>query len=138
MGEGFGDYFAASFFESRKPPRYRNSVMSWDGLLMGLADRLDPPCLRRLDSGLTYADFDPQGDEHDNGQAWSATLWEVRTLLGRKKADRLILESHFQLDGFTDFAKGARAILDADRNLEGGRHQLALKKIFRRRKIGPV
>ena len=92
MGEGFGDYFAASFFESRKPPRYRNSVMSWD----------------------------------------------VRAARGREKADRIILESHFQLDGFTTFARGARAILDADRNLEVGRHGPALKKIFRRRKIGPV
>jgi len=86
----------------------------------------------------TYKSFRPRGDEHVNGQIWSATLWEVRALLGREKADRLILESHFQLDGFTDFARGARAILDADRNLEGGRHGPALKKIFRRRKIGPV
>ena len=138
MGEGFSDYFAASFFESRKPARYRNSVMSWDGLLAGLASGNEPPCLRRVDSAQTYRSFKPRGDEHVNGQIWSATLWEVRTLLGRTKADRLILESHFQLDGFTDFARGARAILDADRNLEGGRHEAALKRIFRRRKIGPV
>ncbi|MGH9577993.1 MAG: hypothetical protein ACRD3R_11205, partial [Terriglobales bacterium] len=78
------------------------------------------------------------GDEHDNGQLWSATLWEVRKLLGREKGDRVILESHFQLDGFTTFARGARAILDADRNLEKGRHVAALTRIFRRRKIGPL
>ncbi len=138
MGEGFGDYFAASFFETRKPPRYRNSVMSWDGLLVGLDSGDEPPCLRRVDSAHTYRNFKPRGDEHVNGLIWSATLWEVRALLGRGKADRLILESHFQLDGFTDFARGARAILDADRNLEGGRHEAALKRIFRRRKIGPV
>ena len=138
MGEGFSDYFAASFFASRKPPRYRNSVMSWDGLLCGLGGGDDPPCLRRVDSMHTYKSFRPRGDEHVNGQIWSATLWEVRALLGREKADRLILESHFQLDGFTDFARGARAILDADRHLEDGRHELALKKIFRRRRIGPI
>jgi Zn-dependent metalloprotease len=138
MGEGFGDYFAASFFAQRKPARYRDSVMSWDGLPAGLGNGTDPPCLRRVDSAHTYEAFRPRGDEHVNGQIWSATLWEVRTLLGREKADRLILESHFQLDGFTDFARGARAILDADRNLEGGHHVAALKKIFRRRKIAPV
>ena len=138
MGEGFGDYFAASFFEGRKPPRYRNSVMSWDGLLSGLASGDDPPCLRRVDGAHTYKSFRQQGDEHVNGQIWSATLWEVRALLGRAQADRVILESHFQLDGFTDFARGARAIVDADRNLERGRHEAALKKIFRRRRIGPV
>lgn len=138
MGEGFGDYFAASLCESKKPARYSTSVMSWDGLFAGLASRLDPPCLRRVDSKMTYADFDPRGDEHDNGQLWSATLWEVRKLLGREIADRVILESHFQLDGFTTFARGARAILDADRNLENGMHVKALERIFRRRKIGPL
>lgn len=138
MGEGFGDYFAASLCESKKPARYGTSVMSWDGLHIGLASRLDPPCLRRVDGNMTYADFDPDGDEHDNGELWSATLWEVRKLLGRETADRVILESHFQLDGFTTFARGARAILDADRNLEKGKHVAALTRIFRRRKIGPL
>ena len=138
MGEGFGDYWAASLCEAKKPARYAASVMSWDGLLTGLADGLDPPCLRRVDGRMTYAAFDPRGDEHANGELWSATLWEVRALVGAQKADKLILESHFQLDGFTTFARGARAILDADRNLEGGRHVEALKRIFRRRKIGPL
>lgn len=138
MGEGFGDYFAASFFEARKPARYRNSVMSWDGLLAGLEGGDEPPCLRRVDDPLTYGDFDPAGDEHDNGRIWSATLWDVRAALGRETADRLILESHFQLDGFTSLARGARAILDADRNLEDGRHGTALTRIFRHRRIGPL
>jgi hypothetical protein len=138
MGEGFGDYFAASFFESRKPERYKNSVMSWDGLLIGLGSGIDPPSLRRVDDPLTGDDLDEKGDEHENGPIWSATLWDVRKALGREKADRLILESHFQLDGFTTFARGARAILDADRNLERGKHLKALTQIFRRRKIGPL
>jgi Zn-dependent metalloprotease len=138
MGEGFGDYFAASFFAERKPERYRTSVMSWDGLHAGLNAALDPPCLRRVDLPLTFRDYQEKGDEHDNGQIWSAALWDVRTALGRKKADRVILESHFQLDGFTSFARGARAIVDADRNLHGGANEAALKKIFRRRKIGPL
>ncbi len=38
----------------------------------------------------------------------------VEDLAGPRRAvaDRLIVESHFQLDGFTKFARGARAILD--------------------------
>jgi hypothetical protein len=138
MGEGFGDYWAASSFESKKPDRYRTSVMTWDGLLLGLESRLKPPSLRRLDSRRTYASFDEKGDEHDNGEIWSATLWDVRRELGREAADRVILDSHFQLDAFTTFARGARAIIDADRNLESGRHVAALRRIFRRRKIGPL
>jgi len=138
MGEAFGDYWAASFFESRKPARYRNSVMSWDGLLMGIANKEDPPCLRRLDSKRTFDSFVPDADEHDNCDIWSAALWEVRKVLGKTAADRVIVESHFQLDGFTTMARGARAIIDADQNLENGRHITALKRIFRKRKIGPL
>jgi len=139
MGEGFGDYFAASFFETRKPPRYRNSVMSWDGLLLGLANGDEPPCLRRLDEKLTFTTFVDEDDwEHENGQIWSATLWDIRNALGRDTADRVIIESHFQLDGFTRMARGARAIIDADRNLNGGANRAVLSRIFRKRKIGPL
>ncbi len=136
MGEGFGDYWAASFFDAKKAARYRPTVMSWDGVLYPG----DPPCVRRLDSPHTYETFDhsTNADEHENGEIWAAALWEVRGALGRRKADRVIVDSHFQLDGFTTFARGARAILDADRNLYRGAHETALKRIFRRRGIGPV
>jgi hypothetical protein len=135
IGEGFGDYFAASFFEERKPVRYRTSVGSWDCIT---DTEHDPPCLRRVDEPATFESFDHEGDEHDNGPIWSATLWELREAVGRNVADRVIVESHFQLDGFTTFARGARAILDADRNLHGGTHVVALRRVFRRRGIGPV
>lgn len=140
MGEGFGDYFAASFFAARKPARFRPVVASWDALAVPALRGGDPPCVRRLDEPLTYESFDhsPKADEHENGTIWSATLWETWNALGREVADTIIVESHFQLDGFTTFARGARAILDADRNLYGGRHLARLRRIFRGRGIGPV
>ena len=135
MGEGFGDYFAASFFADKKPARYHTSVMTWDGLLLGLDEGLNPPCLRRLDSKLTYKDFREKGDEHDNGQIWSAVLWDLREALGQAQADKLIIESHFQQDAFTNFSRGARAILDADANLNGGGNADLIKIAFRKSKI---
>jgi len=137
MGEGFGDYFAASFFADRKPRPYQTSIGTWDGI----GDLThNPPCVRRVDEQFTYESFDhgENADEHDNGQIWSATLWDIRTGLGRDIADSIILESHFQLDGFTTFARGARAIIDADRNLNRGRHLARLRRVFHRRGIGPV
>lgn len=139
MGEGFGDYIAASFFADRKPERYRTAVMTWDGLLLGLDARLDPPALRHVTNDLTFEDFDDEGDEHDNGEIWAATLWDVREAIGdADTADTIIIESHFQLDGFTSFARGARAIIDADRNLYRGRHNNELRSVFRLRRIGPL
>ena len=137
MGEGFGDYFSASFFADKKTQYYRTSVGTWDGIK---DTEHKPPCVRRVDEKLTYESFDhgENADEHDNGQIWSATLWDIRTAVGHEIADRIILESHFQLDGFTTFARGARAIIDADRNLNRGRHLARLRRIFHRRGIGPV
>ncbi len=139
MGEGFGDYFAGSFFAAKKSPRYRPTLMTWDAIAEGDPGD-DPPCLRRLDEPLTYESFDfsDSADEHENGKIWSATLWDIWNALGRDIADRVVIESHFQLDGFTTFARGARAILDADRNLFEGRHTSRLRQIFASRGIGPV
>ena len=91
----------------------------------------------------SHSDFAPRrrhasADEHANGQIWSATLWDIWKAIGRRAADRVVVESHFQLDGFTTFARGARALLDADRNLYRDRHRTSLRRIFRRRGIGPV
>lgn len=69
---------------------------------------------------------------------WSATLWDIRKAVGRRRADKIIIESHFQLDGFTTFARGARAILDANRHLYANRDRARLVRIFHARGIGPV
>jgi len=134
MGEGFGDYFAGSFFAAAKPPALRPAVMSWDAVTEGG----DPPCLRRLDEPVTFEGFEAGGDEHVNGLIWSAALWDVWKAVGRDVADRIVVESHFQLDGFATMARGARAILDADRNLFGGEHLARLRRVFTARGIGPV
>lgn len=136
IGEGFGDYFAASFFADQKPEEYQPCVMTWDGLLIGLEDGTDPPCLRRVDRDWTTDDFEDGEDlEHSNGEIWSAVLWDIRTQLGRSEADRLIVESHFQLDGFTTFTRNARAIIDADQNLNGGAHKATLETVFAERRV---
>ena len=145
IGEGFGDYFAASFFAAKKGDRRRKrlvaAVMTWDGILFDSPGAGNgPPCVRRVDSRRTYETFDhsEDADEHDNGEIWSATLWAIWKATGRPVADRIIIESHFQLDGFTTFAKAARAILDADRHLFAGQHLARIRRVFRRRGIGPI
>lgn len=144
IGEGFGDYFAASFFAAKKIARGHRrlvpAVMTWDGITIADEDETKPPCVRRLDSPLTFESFNHSdtASEHDNGEIWSATLWDIWRVLDRAAADAIVIESHFQLDGFTTLARGARAILDADRNLFDGRHITTLKRVFRRRGIGPV
>ena len=131
MGEGFGDYLTGSFFCSFKKGARRVKIAEWDakGYAGGPAE-----CLRRLDSHKHYPE-DMEGEEHSDGEIWSACLWKVRKLLGRKKADTVILESHFYLNQYTDFEDGAEAIVMAEKNLYGGQRNKALTKIFKERGI---
>ncbi|MFQ5418562.1 MAG: hypothetical protein ACE5FL_16160 [Myxococcota bacterium] len=91
-----------------------------------------------MDRDWSYRSWIDGDSEHDNGEIWSTTLWDIRKKLGGRVADTLVVESHFQLDGFTTMARGARAILDADRNLTGGAHRRKLRNVFRAREIGPI
>ncbi|HEX7956518.1 MAG TPA: M36 family metallopeptidase, partial [Pyrinomonadaceae bacterium] len=51
MGEGFGDFLAASFFADSKPKELRPTLGNWDATSYSGAE---PPCLRRLDSNKLY------------------------------------------------------------------------------------
>lgn len=130
MGEGFGDYLAASFFASRKPRKRRTKIGQWD--VKGARGGGD--CLRSLD-GKEHYPADMTNEAHKDGRIWSACLWKVRELLGRKKADTVILESHFYLSQYADFRDGAEAIIMAEKNLSGGRRTRGLTRIFREKGI---
>jgi Zn-dependent metalloprotease len=127
MGEGFGDYVAGTFHYSTKKGDRKYRVAEWDakGYEGGPQE-----CLRRLDSKKHYPE-DMEGEEHADGEIWSASLWKIRKALGKTKSDTVILESHFYLNQYSDFKDGAEAILMAEKNLYGGRKQKSLTKIFR-------
>jgi len=131
MGEGFGDYLAASFFEEYKTTPRKVRFAEWD---VKAARGNKAGCLRYLNSPKHYPE-NMTGEVHDDGEIWSACLWKVRKLLGRKKADTVILESHFYLTQYCDFQDGAEAIIVAEKNLYGGKNSRALTKIFEDRGI---
>jgi len=133
MGEGFGDYFAASFFAEVKPALMRPTIGNWDATYYS-AD--DPPALRRLDSNKKYPK-DMTVDEHDNGEIWSASLWQLRTAVGRPVADCLVIAHQFLLNRRARFEDAANALLTADRQLYQSHHAKAIRKIFIARGILP-
>jgi Zn-dependent metalloprotease len=133
MGEGFGDFLAASFFSDAKPQALKPTVGNWDAVAYS-GD--EPPCLRRLDSNKKYP-RDMHGEVHDDGEIWSACLWEVRAALGRLQAERLVIAHHFLLTRTASFEDAAEALLTADRNLNGGQNGDTLRGIFVRRGILP-
>lgn len=133
MGEGFGDYLAASFFADAKPKELRPTMGNWDATAYS-GD--EPPCLRRLDSNKKFPK-DLKGEVHDDGEIWSACLWELRGALGRKTADQLVIAHHFLLSRKAKFEDAAKALITADKQLNQGRNETAIRDVFVRRGILP-
>jgi hypothetical protein len=133
MGEGFGDYFAASFFAEQKPLAMRPTVGNWDAVAYS-GD--EPPALRRLDSNKKYPK-DLSVDEHDNGEIWSACLWQLRMAVGRPVADKLVIAHHYLVNRRARFEDAANALLTTDRQLFGGVHAPTIRQVFVARGILP-
>lgn len=127
IGEGFGDYLAASIADSLSHQIIDPACLAeWDGSSFMWTD---PPCMRRLD-GIRHYPEHLYGEVHDDGEIWAAALWQIREELGADVADRLVLESTFSYTRGVRFTAAAQAILDADDNLNGRRNEATLKQVF--------
>jgi Zn-dependent metalloprotease len=133
MGEAFGDYLAASYFEEKKEALLKPTVANWDATAYSVAT---PPNLRRVDSNKLYPK-DIVQEVHDDGEIWSACLWQLRDALGARAADTLIISHHFLLSRIATFEEAANALITADKNLNQGRNESAIRDIFIRRGIIP-
>jgi hypothetical protein len=125
MGEGFADWLATVYFATERRSFHPTLVGDWD------ARGYEPPdaYLRRVDTPKTMSDW--MGNEHSDGEIWSAALWDLYMHLGgesqsakarrdaRETAVKLILTGHLYLsDGRRDtltYQHGMAALLDADR-----------------------
>ena len=133
MGEGFGDFLAASFFADWKPARFRRLFGSWDATVLERKPTALPAlrcldCTRRYPRGI-------KGEVHDDGEIWSACLWELRDSLGRAAAEKLVIAHHHLLNRWAGFEDAAEAMLTTDRQLFGGRYRELIRDVFARRGI---
>lgn len=122
MGEGFGDYLAASFALALAPdaghPQRSDPacVGDWDGTSYSTTT---PRCLRRVDGPKHYPEAEV-GEVHDDGEMWSAGLWDLRGLLGGDQTDRLVVEAHFLMGQSSTFFTATQALISADTNVNAG------------------
>jgi Zn-dependent metalloprotease len=115
MGEGFGDYWAASY--SKTISDFANTwVFNWDGHNPYWSGRI-------MNANYTYA---AQGGNeiHDAGQIWSQACYDTRNRVnvGRTVMDKVVLQHHFGLGTTATMLTAAAAILTADNSLYGGIH----------------
>ena len=130
MGEGFADYWALSTSSAFKLANDGSvndpaCLMEWD----------HTTCLRSVDLFKFKTDFDPARSAHVNGLIWSATLFHIFKIFGRETADRLILQSHFNVPRGPNFEQGANAILVAALQLKLDSRIPELCDVFQKHKI---
>ena len=133
MGEGFGDYLAASFFSSNKPASFRPAFATWDAYFEGTGK---PKSWRRLDSTKKYPG-DMRHEEHDDGEIWASCLWQIRNALGGKQTDKLVIAHHFLLSPNASFADAAKALITTDKRLNKGANEKMIQDVFAKRGILP-
>src|SRR5262249_7371798 len=126
MGEGFGDYNGASPYSDIQPA-WKYFPAEWFSVnCPPLANR---PSLRTLNSTKHYPQ-DVDGEVHDDGEMWSASLYQIRDMLGRTATDTLVYEHHFLLSPTAVFADGANAMVATDNMLNGGANAFPIRQIF--------
>lgn len=132
MGEGFGNFWATSYFAAQNPTTFFKSCWAeWD-----YSNSL-PGCAWIINSTKHYPE-DMVNNLHLDGQIWSAALWEIWNALGRDPSNRIAIQSHFLLanpPSQARFGEGADAIIAADQNLYSGTNRLTIADVFRRRGI---
>ncbi|MCO4782225.1 MAG: M36 family metallopeptidase [Candidatus Cloacimonetes bacterium] len=122
MHEGFGDYFAASFFGDPNIGEWDSSAYSEEGYL------------RTLKNAKIFPD-DLEQEVHADGELWGATLWDLWKKLGRKTTDTLVYHSLSFLPEDAIFRDGLTAILSADATRFKGKYRKDILKVFLRRGI---
>ncbi|HYN88526.1 MAG TPA: M36 family metallopeptidase [Ardenticatenaceae bacterium] len=131
IGEGFGDYWAATVSAVVAPTPDPACVGDWDSVSYTSSV---PHCLRRVDRDLRYPQ-DLTGRVHRDGQIWSRALWDIRTSLGNVKADTLILEAQFDFAPDTSMPAAARATVAAAQRLYGRSVANTVRAAFQARGI---
>jgi uncharacterized protein (TIGR03437 family) len=125
MGEGWSDYFAASFFNNPAMSSYLT------GIVTGIR--------RQSYEGytFTYEDIGNAGYEvHRDGEIWAATLWDLRKSLGQAVTDQLVMDGLKATPCNPSMIDARDAILAADKATNGGANGAAIWTVFARHGMG--
>jgi fungalysin metallopeptidase (M36) len=125
IGEGFGDYLAVTVSAHEAPTADEPCVADWDSISYTSAT---PHCLRRVDGSKHYPE-DIANEVHADGEIWSRALWDIRTALGPKLADTIIIRAQFSFTPNISMRAAAAATIETA-GLYGASAQTAVRAAF--------
>jgi hypothetical protein len=131
IGEGFGDYWAATVADVVAPTPDPACIADWDSVSY---TSTEPHCLRRVDQDRHYPE-DLTGSVHSNGLIWSRALWDIRGALGHVVADTLILEAQFDFAPDTSMSDAAEVTVATAERLYGKRAAKTVRAAFEARGV---
>jgi hypothetical protein len=108
IGEAFGDYLAVTVSEHVAPTADEPCVADWDSTSY---TSTAPHCLRRVDGTKHYPE-DIEGEVHADGEIWSRALWDIRSALGPKLADTIIIRAQFRFTPDISMKAAAAATIE--------------------------
>ena len=135
MGEGFGDILACVFFAERGSGYQKEVFEDWVFADVG--------GLRRVDGTKVYP-TDWNSEEHDDGEIWSAALWNIYRTIGGDSAspiDRVaprdailktVILSHHLVTADATMPDGAEAVMETNTELDEyrGKHLMQMLDSF--------
>lgn len=132
MGEGWSDYFAASFYDDpvigayivQNPRGFRRQ--SYEGYRFTYEDL----------GNLNVGDLRIGYEVHADGEVWAATLWDLRKELGKDITDRLVVAGLKATPCRPSMIDARDAILTADQAVHEGSHRAAIWQVFARHGMG--
>jgi hypothetical protein len=125
IGEGFSDYLAVEVAHAYAPTPDEACVADWDSTSYTATA---PHCLRRVDSAKHYPES-LRGEVHADGEIWSRALWDIRTALGPRLADTIIIRAQFDFAPDTTMKAAAAATIKTAA-LYGTKAQRAVQGAF--------
>jgi Zn-dependent metalloprotease len=130
MGEGWSDYWACTINNDGVMGEYV-TLNTTRGIRRAA---YTVPAAAVHDS---YADVGAGGFEvHNDGEVWAATLWDLRTQLGKTITDRIVLNGMKFTPSHPSFLNARDGILQADQNLNAGVNRCAIWTVFARHGMG--
>lgn len=134
LGEGFGDYMAASQTQHNGgSTEATRCIFDWDGV-GGWGEPSPVPCGRRADDNRTFSqaisgggnsgDYCNDAEIHCTGQAWATALTDIRSSLANENQrgdfDKDLIASQFDYATNEKFEDAAEALIDADQANNAG------------------
>jgi hypothetical protein len=129
LGEGWSDYWANTFYNDGAVGEY--VAANSNGIRRA---KYTVPAAAVHNS---YADVGVGGfEEHNDGEVWAATLWDLRQTLGTSKTNRLVEQGMKYTTCSPSFLNARDGILQADQNLNGGANICTIWTVFARHGMG--